>query len=189
MESPLPPQTAIIEVYANNLRVRACKLLGIDKIWYTKTTYTAEDLSNEYPKDVKDLIESNLKQRVAGNSNPIKLGKCIVFLEGYYGIRSGSHNQKGNNRIGEPNNSADQITQDDLANDLGISTDTLRNYKQLATMIPEIQDLIETGIVTPTTARPIIKQLSENDQRELASPSVGNKSKSELWIPVMPSMN
>jgi hypothetical protein len=35
---------------------------------------------------------------------------------------------------------------------MGVSVDTLQNYKMLADMIPELEDLVDTGIVTPTTA-------------------------------------
>ena len=51
-----------------------------------------------------------------------------------YGIRNGSANEKGDNRIGEPNNSVDQRTQSDLAAQMGMSVDTLQNYKMLAEM-------------------------------------------------------
>ena len=111
----------------------------------------------------KCLIETNIRQRGV-MPNPTKYGRCIKELERIYGVRDGSANEKGNNRIGETNNSGDQITQEDLAKQLGISTDTLRNYKSLADSIPEIQTLIETGIVTPTTARAIIKKLPEFQQ-------------------------
>lgn len=57
-----------------------------------------------------------------------------------YGIRNGSANEKGNNRIGEPNNSVDQKSQSDLAAQMGISVDTLQNYKLLADMIPELKE-------------------------------------------------
>lgn len=30
-------------------------------------------------KEIKDLIESNLRQRVLGNTNPMKLGRCFDF--------------------------------------------------------------------------------------------------------------
>lgn len=90
-----------------------------------------------------------------GNTNPVKFGRCIKELERIYGVRAGSAGGTGANQYTklEPNNSGEATTQEDLANQLGISADTLRNYKQLADMIPEIQGLIETGTVTPTTAR------------------------------------
>ena len=72
-----------------------------------------------------------------------KVGKRIKELERLYGVREGSLNEKGNNRIGEPNKSVDQITQSDLASQLGISVDTLQNYKMLSDMIPELEELDE----------------------------------------------
>ena len=50
---------------------------------------------------------------------------------------------------------------------MGISVDTLQNYKQLANMIPELSDLVDTGIVTKTTALSIMRNLSEQEQEEL----------------------
>lgn len=44
---------------------------------------------------------------------------------------------------------------------MGMSVDTLENYKILADMIPELDELIQTGIVMPTTALAIIRQLTE----------------------------
>lgn len=48
-------------------------------------------------------------------------------------------------------------TQDDLAEEMGMCVDTLRNYKLLADMIPELSDLVDTGIVTKTTALALMK--------------------------------
>jgi len=67
-------------------------------------------------------------------------------LERLYGIREGSLNEKGNNRIGEPNNSVDQITQSDIAAKLGISVDTLQNYKMMAEIRKYIAQLGERKI-------------------------------------------
>lgn len=149
-------------IISGHQRVRACKFLGIEEI---EAEVRIVDTDDEI---LKQLIETNIRQRGIGNTNPVKFGRCIKELERIYGVRIGSNNKKGNNMIGDQNNSADQITQEDLASQLGISPDTLRNYKQLADMIPEIQDLVETGIVTPTTARAIVKKLPEFQQKELA---------------------
>ena len=152
-------------IISGHQRVRACRELNIPQIRYSRITYSPEELGGDYPKDVKDLIESNLKQRVAGNSNPVKLGRCFQFLEGWYGIKQGKK-KKRNNFVFTDNNPK---TQSELADKIGISEKTLQNYKQLAEAIPEIQELIETNKVTPTTARAIIKKLGEDDQRKLAA--------------------
>lgn len=152
-------------IISGHQRVRACKMLGIKEIPYHRITYTEEEMSGEYSKQDKDLIESNLKQRVAGNSNPVKLGKCIVFLEGYYGIQNGRPEKLPQNAEVSGSRS---LTQEDLASQLGISVDTLNRYKKLTEMIPEIQNLIETGIATPSVAKSIIAKLPEFQQQELA---------------------
>ena len=43
------------------------------------------------------------------------------------------------------------ISQSDIATQLGISVDTLQNYKMLSGMIPELEELLDTGIVTKDT--------------------------------------
>lgn len=75
----------------------------------------------------------------------MKLGRCIKELERIYGI------SKGNNQHSRlPNNSVS--SQDDLAKEIGISVDTLQNYKKLTELVPELQDWVETGIVMTENA-------------------------------------
>ena len=58
-------------------------------------------------------------------------------------------------------------TQSELASDLGMNISTLQNYKLLSEMIPELEDLFDTGIVTKTAALAMIKQLSPDEQLSL----------------------
>lgn len=83
-------------------------------------------------------------------------------MERIYGI------VHGNNQYGNENNSCPK-TQTQLAADMGMDVRTLQNYKLLAEMIPELSDLVDTGIVTKTTALAIMKELSEEEQLELIS--------------------
>lgn len=84
----------------------------------------------------------------------------IKELERIYGI------EHGGDRKSNTNNSVLK-SQSDLATQMGISVDTLQNYKQLANMIPELSELVDTGIVTKTTALSIMRNLSEQEQEEL----------------------
>jgi len=142
-------------IISGHQRVRACKVLGIEEVSYKMIEYTDEK------KQVKDLIESNLKQRVVGNPNPIKLGRCFDFLRDYYGIREGSAGK----RSLEPNNSA--LKNEDLANTYNVSVDTMENYIKLSKAIPEVATLVATGKITKTTALALMKNLSEQEQEEL----------------------
>lgn len=42
---------------------------------------------------------------------------------------------------------------------MGMDVRTLQNYKMLSDMIPELEDLVDTGIVTSTTALAMMRIL------------------------------
>lgn len=73
----------------------------------------------------------------------MKLGRCIKELERIYGIKEGRP---------EKLPKVSEVNQSDIADMIGISVDTLSNYKKLTELVPELQDLVETGILAPTTA-------------------------------------
>lgn len=77
-------------------------------------------------------------------------------MEKIYGIKNGGSGFYGNQYKELGNNFVAPKTQQDLANELGIEVRTIQNYKKLTQLIPEITDLVDTGIVTPTTAISIV---------------------------------
>lgn len=98
-------------------------------------------------KILKNLIETNIRQRGIGNPNPIKLGRCIKELERIYGIQNGGN--RGNQYQEAEPKLSDVPTQEDLAEIIGISVDTLQNYKKLTELVPELQDWVKTGVLAP----------------------------------------
>ena len=74
-------------------------------------------------------------------------------MERLYGIKVGKPNYEKNSQL---------KTQEQLASDLGMDVRTLQNYKMLAEMIPELSDLVDTGVFTKTTALAIISLLDNN---------------------------
>lgn len=109
-----------------------------------QTLQNYKALADSIP-EIQTLIETGI-----GNTNPVKFGRCIKELERIYGIKNGNNQFERVPQVAEGSN----VTQSDLASQFGMSVDTLNRYKQLADSIPEIQTLVETGIVTPTTACP-----------------------------------
>lgn len=95
---------------------------------------------------------TSLRQRVLGNTNPVKLGRCFSFLNEYYGFVHGSTKFQGNQYevsekvFNSPSNNP--CTQKELAESYGITQQTMNNYMRMASMIPELEDLVDTGIVT-----------------------------------------
>ena len=154
-------------IVSGHQRVRACKELGISKIACDVHHYDSED------EILQDLLETNIRQRGDVGGSAKKVGLRIKELERIYGIRDGSAGGNGSNQYSkkelQPNNSVQAKSQSDLATQMGISVDTLRNYKQLADMIPELSDLVDTGVVTKTTALALMKELPEKEQIELIS--------------------
>lgn len=96
-----------------------------------------------------DKAETNIRQRGDVGGSAKKVGKRIKELERIYGIRHGAKEFQGN-QYSEvtTNNSVSPKSQEDIAAQMGISVDTLQNYKMMAEMIPELEDLMDTGIVT-----------------------------------------
>lgn len=73
----------------------------------------------------------------------------INELERLYGIKVGNPNYEKNSQL---------KTQTDLASDMSMNVRTLQNYKLLTEMIPELEELLDTGIVTKTTVLAVMKQ-------------------------------
>ena len=149
-------------IVSGNQRVRACKELGISIINAEVEHYASED------DVIRDLIEINVRQRGVIDDSEKKQGRRFKFLQEYYGIEHGNNQH---NRT--PNNSESSMTQEQLASEFGISVDTMNNYIKLSEMIPEMQELLESGTITKTTALSIIKKLSPDEQKQLAESIVG----------------
>ena len=93
-----------------------------------------------------NLIESNLRQRVLGNTNPVKLGRCFEFLNNWYGFIQGT-NQYSFTKVLCSSEKHNPKNQTELAESYGITQQTMNNYMRMASMIPELEDLVDTGIV------------------------------------------
>lgn len=142
-------------IVSGHQRVRACKELGISKIACDIRHYDTED------EILQDLLETNIRQRGDVGGSAKKVGLRIKELERIYGIKEGRPEKLPNNSVVK--------SQSDIATQMGISVDTLQNYKLLAEMIPELSDLVDTGVVTKTTALALMKELPEKEQIELIS--------------------
>ena len=99
------------------------------------------------------MEESNLRQRVLGNTNPVKLGRCFDFLNGYYGFQNGG-DRRSEEKVFTLKNSNIPVNQSELADSYGITKQTMNNYMRMADMIPELEDLVDTGILALTNFVP-----------------------------------
>ena len=118
------------------------------------------------------FIESNLRQQVLGNTNPIKLGRCFDFLNWYYSFQHGGDRKSSSNNY-NLKESEIPFTQKGFAESYGITQQTMNNYMRMANMIPELEDLVETGILAPTKLRALI---SNNFGRRKNDPAKDRKA-------------
>lgn len=152
-------------IVSGHQRVRACKQLGIKEVAVEVRHYDSED------EILKQLIETNICQRGIGNVNAVKMGRCLKELERIEGIRNGG------DRKSEAHNALLIKTQSDLADEIGISIDQYKRYKSLTSLVPELQDAVETGTITATTAYGLVKKLTPDEQKQLAEKLSGSDKK------------
>ena len=117
-------------IISGHQRFKACKDLNIKLI----PVIIREDLIDEDEK-LKKLLATNFGRL---KNNPIKQGKVFTEYEKLCGVRQGSAG------IPQPQNAV-QMTQVDIAKQLGISVDTIQRLKKLQTLSPELHRLKHNG--------------------------------------------
>lgn len=138
--------TTDMTIVSGHQRVRACKELGIASVITDMRDYSDED------KILKDLIETNIRQRGIGNPNPVKLGRCIKELERIYGIQHGATSFQGNQHSEVTPKISESPTQE-----------------QIADMIPELEDLADAGLIPfslfidDTESEYVFKEITEEN--------------------------
>lgn len=150
-------------IVSGHQRVRACKELEITSINAEVRIYDNEDAI------IKDLLETNVRQRGNIGGSTVKLGRRIMELERLYGIKHGNNQfvKEDSDIVGKLN--SNPHTQKELASQLGISVDVLNLAKKLVVLPQEIQDLVEAGNISPSTASRLIARLSPEEQEQLAA--------------------
>lgn len=150
-------------IVSGHQRVRACKELEITSVNAEVRIYDNEDAI------IKDLLETNVRQRGEIGGSTVKLGRRIMELERLYGIKHGNNQfaKEDSDNVGILNSNLH--TQKELASQLGISVDVLNLAKKLIVLPQEIQDLVEAGNISPSTASRLIARLSPEEQEQLAA--------------------
>lgn len=174
-----PVVTPNMIIVSGHQRIRACRELHIDRIDCFVREYDDEDAI------VKDLIESNVRQRGNIPSSTEKMARIINKLYEIYDISRGgcrtrcelplleSPNAKKSN---DGSNCAMRSlipkepeikSAKDIADMLGISTTTLNEFRSLNKVIPEFMQQLEEGKVTMSTAARVISRLTPDEQIQL----------------------
>ncbi len=81
------------------------------------------------------------------------MGRIICELERIYGIKNGG-DRKSDSTL------SNLKSQSDLREELGMSKDTYANYKKLTTLIPELQEMVDSDQITTSVASRVLARLS-----------------------------
>lgn len=152
-------------VISGSQRLRAAKELEIEEVPCEVRTYKNREGITKEDWVLKDLIETNLRQRGKGNLNDLKLARCLMELIRIYGIKRG---RPSNSINGEEKQDimSETSAQSYLAELIGISERHLRRIARLNNLIPEIQLLIDEGKIS-TTEGTQLASLDEETQKKL----------------------
>lgn len=138
-------------IVSGHQRWRAAKELGLESV----PVEIDEGLKDEDEKLIQ-LIAANFGRM---KNDPIKQGKWLLEYERLRGVMHGGDRKSSGNNF--------RLKQEDIANELGVTTKTIRNLKNLTTLVPEIQEIISEGKITPTTGFTLLSRLSEDEQHQL----------------------
>lgn len=143
-------------VISGHQRLKACKELGIDLV----PIMIRDDLTDENEK-LKLLLAANFGRTKNDDAKQRKIATEYVALCGYK-LGDNQHKRVGDNRL-------PTLSQDEIAEQLGVSPRTLREMLAIESKLtPEIKELLDTGVFTKTTASKILTKLSPDEQKELA---------------------
>ncbi|HHY79959.1 MAG TPA: ParB N-terminal domain-containing protein [Thermoanaerobacter sp.] len=156
-------------VISGNQRLKAAKELGLKEVPCEIRTYEDKDGLTKEDWMLKDLIETNLRQRGIGNLNPMKLARCILELERIYGIKRGGYRENLQNLGGQTATvavSSPKNSQKEIIENFGLGERRYYQLKKLNELIPELQSLVEQGKLS-SSAGEQLAYLEPEQQREL----------------------
>lgn len=140
-------------VISGHQRLKAAIHLNMSKV----PIVIKNDVESEDDK-TRLLLSANFGRY---KNDPVKQGKIIDEYAKLCGIR------KGGDRRGSKGNNSLLKTLEDIAKENGVDVTTIKNLRSLANLDPDLQELISTGRVTPTTGYKVIAKLSAEEQAKL----------------------
>ena len=150
-------------IVSGHQRVRACRELGIVTILGEVRHYDNHDGRCAEDWVIKDLIETNVRQRGNIGGSELKAVHRVDELRRIYKVDGGGKHKSCDNvtTSGEP------VTAEEACKAAGIDYASYRQFKSLSDLIPDWQELLESGNVSASVAARIVSKLSEDDQEEL----------------------
>lgn len=158
-------------VISGNQRLRAAKELGLKTVPSERREYVDKDGVTKEQWMLKDLIETNIRQRGIGNLNSLKMAACINTLKEIYDIKNNKNQH-----------STSQKTQEELAHSMNMSLDRFKKLSKLENLIPEYKELIDKKILNESQGYQlaILDHTTQIRLYEVLGESIADKKTTEL---------
>lgn len=140
-------------IISGHQRYRACQELGVEFIQVV--------IDNELEDESEMLMQLIVSNFGRMKNDPIKQGAMIAEYEK---LRGTSH---GGDRRSESSGNNSRLNQSEIAKEFGCDVTTLRNLKRLSKMPAEVQEIVRSGKLSPTTAVKALAPLPVEDQLRL----------------------
>lgn len=150
-------------IVSGHQRRRGCIDEGIETVMCDVRYYADKDGRSKEDWILKDLIETNVRQRGEIGGSELKAIHRVDELRRIYGIQEGAGRPKIRDNV--PNNEPVDVIE--VAKAAGIDYESYKKLKALDDLIPDWQQLLESGNVSTSVAARIIAKLPADKQAEL----------------------
>ena len=159
-------------IVSGHQRRRGCIDEGIETVMCDVRYYSDKDGRSKEDWILKDLIETNVRQRGEIGGSELKAIHRVDELRRIYGVQNGG--DRGNQytggkvAVGTMSQLANSPqTTEEVCAAAGIDYESYRKFKSLADLNPDWQELLEAGNVSASVASRIIAKLPSDKQAEL----------------------
>ena len=159
-------------IVSGHQRRRGCIDEGIETVMCDVRYYSDKDGRSKEDWILKDLIETNVRQRGEIGGSELKAIHRVDELRRIYGVQNGG--DRGNQytggkvAVGTMSQLANSPqTTEEVCAAAGIDYESYRKFKSLADLSPDWQELLEAGNVSASVASRIIAKLPSDKQTEL----------------------
>ena len=159
-------------IVSGHQRRRGCIDEGIETVMCDVRYYSDKDGRSKEDWILKDLIETNVRQRGEIGGSELKAIHRVDELRRIYGVQNGG--DRGNQytggkvAVGKVSQLANfPQTTEEVCAAAGIDYESYRKFKSLADLNPDWQELLEAGNVSASVASRIIAKLPSDKQTEL----------------------
>lgn len=153
-------------IVSGHQRKRACEELGITTVPCRVVEYDDKDGLTKEQQIVKDLIETNVRQRGDIGGSELKVVRRVDALCDVYGIK-----RRGNGRQPQVSDivrtETDPKSVLDVCKIVGVDGASYYDNVRLAKLEPEFVDMLDSGQIPTKVAARIIAKLTPEQQREL----------------------